>query len=237
MSLLLHYKFDQSNLLLDSSGNSLDLDQYSGGSITTATDPTYGTVAYFDGSSGARLSSMPTELQGNSPRTFSIWAKRDSIEYQFLYNIGVIGVDDEKFQAYLASTDALAILKYGDSSASTSGGIPLTTSPPAFTVGAWSHIVATYDGTTFSGYVNGVLIYSTDPDPLVNTPPGGIEVGYRQDDRDFLTGNLSDFRVYDDALNATEVSFAVYWLCRSSERTSKCADHRKRQSAGKQHAK
>lgn len=193
MSPLLHYKFDQSNLFLDSSGNSFDLEQRFGGGMTAATDAQYGTVAYFDGSSGAALSSMPTELEGNAPRTFSVWVKRDIVGTQYLYNAS-------SYYAYIFDNDNFVLINYGSS------WISLNASDSsAFAVGKWSHIVTTYDGTTFSGYVNGVLLNSQVVSSI-NTPPGAVDIGHRADNRFFVTGNLSDFRVYDYALNATEIS-------------------------------
>jgi uncharacterized repeat protein (TIGR02543 family) len=84
----------------------------------------------------------------------------------------------------------------------------------------WNHIVYTYDGDILRLYVNGVLEASGDLDRQTRNDErltlfAGIDVSNMTDlpsltDRSFLAGSISQFRVYDRALSANEVSQNFY---------------------------
>ncbi len=83
-------------------------------------------------------------------------------------------------------------------------------SEPAFTPGAWSHFCLTYDGSSKASglrlYVNGVAVgVKVDKDSL--TGPIDTEEPLRLGQRTtstYIKGSLSDFQVFDRALDETE---------------------------------
>jgi Concanavalin A-like lectin/glucanases superfamily len=76
-------------------------------------------------------------------------------------------------------------------------------------IGSWTHLAVTWDGTTASLYVNGVLegsqVSTTTPKYLPGTG-GGFCAGARADASFFYGGNVSDAALYNRALTAQEIS-------------------------------
>lgn len=207
MSLVLHYPFDQSDPTIAAVGTSATqqtIGTSATGTVTSTIDPTYGRVALFDDSAGL-LTATPTEVSSNSPRTFSVWIKRDVLNKgSYFFGYGT-GTDLQHWQSALGSNDSEFNTYYGN------GDLSLRTSVPgAFPLGTWIHLAMTYDGTTLSHYVDGVLASSAPTIGTLNTPTGNMTIGYKPSLKNFdgfgLTGTMSDFRVYDDALDASTVS-------------------------------
>ncbi len=75
-------------------------------------------------------------------------------------------------------------------------------------INTWSHIVATYDGTNVSFYINGVL----DSTQAMQTPQDNITtfaIGNDSWTGNYWAGSLDDVRLYSRALSANEVQ-ALY---------------------------
>jgi hypothetical protein len=76
-------------------------------------------------------------------------------------------------------------------------------------LGSWTHLAVTWDGTTASLYVNGLLegtqVSTTTPNYLPGTG-GGFCVGARADASFFYGGNVSDAALYNRVLTAQEIS-------------------------------
>ena len=72
------------------------------------------------------------------------------------------------------------------------------------TVGEWNHVATTFDGTSYTAYVNGVEVFSTDQfarrSPVVS---GQVTIG-RVDN--FFEGGIDDVRIYNRALSFVEVA-------------------------------
>jgi hypothetical protein len=76
-------------------------------------------------------------------------------------------------------------------------------------VGSWTHLAATWDGTTARLYVNGTLEGSQVPTNTPNYVPGvsgGFCVGARADLAFFWGGNASDAALYNRVLSAQEIA-------------------------------
>jgi hypothetical protein len=76
-------------------------------------------------------------------------------------------------------------------------------------LGSWTHLAATWDGTTARLYVNGTLEGSQVPTTTPNYVPGvsgGFCVGARADAAFFWGGNASDAVLYNRVLTAQEIS-------------------------------
>ena len=197
MSIVLRYQFNQptASLTTDSSGNSNTL--VSAGGVVSSTDTTYGSVAYFDGggSSHFTLGSVPTEMLGSSPRTFSFWNKRDTgsgtmFEYGNLF---------DRFRALGAGTYRINVFIGANG---TGQNYNFETNAAANT---WYHYVMTYSGTTVIFYIDGVQTNSYTV-PTLNTSNDTLYIGVSNNLSNPLLGSLSDFRVYDDALSAADIT-------------------------------
>ncbi|HWI58704.1 MAG TPA: LamG-like jellyroll fold domain-containing protein [Bacillota bacterium] len=81
----------------------------------------------------------------------------------------------------------------------TGGGTP--------TVGKWYHLVAVYDGTNASLYVNGTRVGQAAANGIAPNNGGAFSVGGRYDKSAFpFAGALDEVALYTNALSATEIS-------------------------------
>lgn len=76
------------------------------------------------------------------------------------------------------------------------------------TIGAWTHIVGTYDGSYFRMYQNGILVetstlYTTGLGATLNN--AGTLIGRRGSTADFFNGAIASVRIYKNALSSAEV--------------------------------
>lgn len=193
MSLIRQYKFDQTDLTIDSTGNS-SLNNY--GAASSIVDTTYGNVASFTGATNSYLGLTPTpsEIQGSSPRTFSMWVNRNSdSDLRVLF---ANGESPDRLQVYFTTLNRLVVNYH-------SGSIVVTDS---FTTNVWYNIVTTYDGTTLSLYNNGVFLDSAVV--TLTTSSSQLTIGFdiTASTIYIFDGEISDFRIYDGALDATEIA-------------------------------
>ena len=205
MPLVLNYKFDQSDPRLDSSGNDVALVEVVDGPVSSPTqsvnDSTYGTVAEWFGNSGMSLPAPkpPSTLLGDAPRSFSVWTRRDtndSLEYVFWNS----GDSSALFWGYFEANN-------NDFTVRTGQDTTTTTVANAFSPGTWAHIVTAFDGTTLTVYINGVLETTAAVSPMDPTSTGWFAIGYPTNTTaGTYDGRMSDFRVYDDALDSSAVS-------------------------------
>ena len=194
MSLLLHYKFDSTNITLDSSGNGKHLTNING--VRAITDGKFGVVARFAGSNYFTLSNADNRPHG-SPRTISVWINRSKKSQQTVFDLGTLR--KERILTYWQSTDFFRF--YATSSVS-------KYDHPNSKLGTWYHIVIVYDGPTITGYEDGVMT-STKPSGYnsSHTPITTLHIGRLSNANTyFFNGSMSDFRYYDDVLTPEQVS-------------------------------
>lgn len=198
MSLVLHYKFneDTASLGTDSSGNSNDLTN--GGGVVSISDPTYGNVAYFDGlfMSQMTLANAPATITGSVSRTFSYWVKRsNSVNLEIIHGQQAgTGGDEYRVQFHLPTTVRIY------------NKFPYQSISQSFTTGVWYHLGVTNDGTTQTFYVNGTPKGSVTTPSLLTATGAFMIGGSPQYSSWYFNGDMSDFRVYDDALSETQIN-------------------------------
>ena len=198
MSLILRYRFDDTDLTIDSSSSGIPL--VNTGGVVSSVDATFGNVASFDASNDSFFTSNTslTQIQGASPRTISFWVNRNTKNnFNIVYSYGNTGSLGGGIRAAFHSSGVLGIAY---------GMVELLLNS-TFNVGTWYNIAEVYDGTTLSYFVDGVLDNSVNVTMNSTTDP--ISIG--QDvvgvvSNSFIyTGFLSDFRVYDSALTSTDL--------------------------------
>ena len=196
MSLILHYKFDQSDLTIDSSTSNIPL--VNNGSVVSAVDATYGNVSSFNATTNSYFTGPSlTQLQGSSPWTVSYWVNRNS---KTTFNTQLA------FGNSLNSGGGISILFGSAGAHNVNYGAWLSTSPN-IAVATWTHVSHTYDGTTLSAYIDGVLNNSVNVNLNVSSQSltiGRDLVSFTNSNYTF-TGFMSDFRVYDDSLASTDI--------------------------------
>ncbi len=78
-----------------------------------------------------------------------------------------------------------------------------------FVLGAWYHLVGTYDGTTMRLFVDGALVASSTEQAgdIFYPPKTWLEIGAYRDDDELhpMAGKLAEVSIYDRAVSASEV--------------------------------
>ena len=82
----------------------------------------------------------------------------------------------------------------------------------SFPFGAWTLITTTYDGSTIKLYINGILNNSSSLNqPLPAAGINGWNIGKRWDIGDYFSGQMSEVRIYNEALTSMNV-YTLYAL-------------------------
>jgi PKD repeat protein len=69
----------------------------------------------------------------------------------------------------------------------------------------WSHLAGTYNGTNLQFYVNGVQVASRAQAGAIATSTGALSIGGDSTSGQFWTGMIDEVRIYNRALNSTEI--------------------------------
>ncbi|MFB9421176.1 LamG domain-containing protein, partial [Nonomuraea rubra] len=69
----------------------------------------------------------------------------------------------------------------------------------------WSHLAATYDGTTLRLYVNGVLTSERTAGGPIRTDNGVLRIGGNSLWGEYFNGLIDEVRIYNRALNAVQI--------------------------------
>jgi len=195
------YKFDDTNLGLDSSGN--------GYHLTGTNLPTRTTTDFRKGVSSASFDGVNNRLINTN--CFNI-ANKD-ISVSFWVKRGRSGVS-ERFMAFGDTNTNYNLLSIGITAANkfifTIPAAPTTTNYDYTNIGIYYHIVYTYKNSTGSRklYVNGCLdVTQTQASPFTTNPV--FEVGSAISGN-FFQGNLDDLRIYEKELTPQEINYLYY---------------------------
>ena len=90
--------------------------------------------------------------------------------------------------------------------AAIAGGVRTATGTTALPVNVWSHVAATYDGTTLRLWVNGNEVAAVVKAPSIATSTGAFRIGGRGvSPGEFFAGLVDDVRVYNVALTQAQI--------------------------------
>lgn len=190
MSLFAHWKLNNlSTLVEDDTGNGNTLTNTL---VEVTTDATYGTVASFDSASQMRLDVSPPEIVGSGPVTFSFWMKLRLVTVSSM--IFSQGAGREYRTQWQSNGRFFTFINQVNSFT------PVT----AIEAAEWGHYVITHSGNTEKVYKQGTL--ATQRNISINRPSGLFIIGGSDSFSTALRGYLTDFRIYDGALSASEIS-------------------------------
>jgi hypothetical protein len=79
------------------------------------------------------------------------------------------------------------------------------TGPSALPLNTWSHLAATYNGTTLRIYLNGAQVGSMAVSGSITTSTGQLSIGGNNVWGEYFAGLIDEVRVYNRALTATEI--------------------------------
>lgn len=178
---------------------------YNGGYSLTQPGPLPGTAGVtFDGGSGSHaLAPYSVDL---NPTIFTVegWVNPAIESVNCPLSCGDFGNPRAGWLFYQAATN-WNFRTYHGTDQSIAANIAGTTSPA---IGAWTHLAATWDGTTARLYVNGVLEGSQVPTTTPKYLPGssgGFAVGARADNAFSWNGSASEVVLYSRVLTASEI--------------------------------
>src|SRR5262249_29003667 len=79
--------------------------------------------------------------------------------------------------------------------------------PSPLPVNTWTHLAATYNGSTLTFYRDGVVVATSSASGNVSTTTGTLQIGGSQFG-EYFKGLIDEVRIYNRALNATEIQTA-----------------------------
>ena len=176
--------------------------------------PTYNSVGYFDFDytksqylSLNNLSSL--QFLDRSPYTLEAWVyptrNPGANNYTGIFDReSTISTGRNGYNIYFlgsAGTQTVWVTERFMDSSATSAVVYLDQS---VTVNNWQHIVATYDGTNLSLYRNGVLGNAVTATGNITNTTKSLNIGVRGGN--YFGGRISNAKVYNRALTATEVA-------------------------------
>jgi hypothetical protein len=169
------------------------------GGVSLDASGQFGNAFAFDGSSGAvRVADSGIGL--SSPFTLEAWVNPTDTSGTHV----IIGKEDSYLLAVKAGTLQYTIMTAGTGSW-VDTGLPVST-------GSWSHVALVYNGTTVTGYVNGVADSTPDTDPdggavTQNSNPICIgNQGTQCDGSSYFNGSIDEVALYNVALSASQIS-------------------------------
>ncbi len=156
-----------------------------------------GVGAAFDGSTSAVRLPGAAEPQGVGAYTYELWARPTEIDgvYRFL-------VSDEETVAGKREGTGIWLSKAGLGFERWSDGVSTSIDyAPGLPLGVWSQVVASYDGSTMTLFVNGTQVGSGATTALLSVAAGATVVGAGAGARaGFFAGDLADVGLYPKAL-------------------------------------
>ncbi len=192
------YNFDDGTgtIARDATGRGHD------GSILSATWSTsgkFGGALSFDGTNDLVTVPPSSELDFTSGATLEAWVH----PAQALNGWATIihhGVDDYFLHA---SNDSAAMHPaYGISA---SGGVFWISAPASIPVGAWTHLAATYDGTSLRLYMNGVQVGNGTASGGIAATSNAVRIGGNVPYGEYFSGLIDEVRLYDRPLTPAEI--------------------------------
>jgi hypothetical protein len=105
----------------------------------------------------------------------------------------------------------LAYALYGSSPQNQPGAYMFTTSdqglagPSALPLNTWTHVAATYDGTTLRIFINGTEAASTFASGNIIVSGGALRMGGNNVWGEYFTGRIDEIRIYNRALTQAQI--------------------------------
>jgi PKD repeat protein len=189
------YSFDEGvgTTAADASGNG-NTGMLDGATWTAAGK--YGGALSFDGSSALVNVADASSLDLTTAMTLEAWVKPTDVSSDWR---DVIYKGNDSYYLEASSPQG-----------QTPGTGGTFSSSPLYGTGAlaantWSHLAATYDGSTLRLYVNGVQVASRAQTGLIHTSNNPLQIGGDSIFGQFFAGLIDEVRVYNRALSASEI--------------------------------
>jgi hypothetical protein len=189
------YSFDEGSgtTVFDASGNG---NNGTIGGATWTTSGKYGNALVFDGVSAVATINHSASLQLGTAMTLEAWVN-PSVVSGVWRDVIYKGVDNYYLEGTSTTSNRPA-------TGGTFAGMALY-GTAALPVNTWTHLAATYDGTTMRLYVNGVQVASRAQTGAIATSTNPLQIGGDSDYGQFYQGTIDEVRVYNVALAAAQI--------------------------------
>ena len=166
------------------------------GGATWTTSGKYGNALVFNGTSALVTINNSASLQLGTAMTLEAWVSPSTVSSAWR---DVIYKGNDNY--YLEGTSPTS----GQPAAGgTFSGSPIY-GTTALTANTWTHLAATYDGTTMRLYVNGVQVASQAQTGAIATSTNPLQIGGDSIYGQYFAGTIDEVRVYNVALTAAQI--------------------------------
>ena len=163
-------------------------------------DGRFGRALSFDGLNDQVRIDDDDSLDLTDAMTLSAWVKPDVVtDWRTVLLKEDPAIGDLAYSLYAAQPAG------GPSAYVRAGTLAATVSPQQLPVDAWSHLAVVYDGTTLSVYQDAAVVASVPYPGGINTTSGVLSIGGNAVWGEWFSGLIDEVRVYDRALDASEV--------------------------------
>lgn len=158
----------------------------------------------FDGSTNYLTVADDASLNPTSAITLEVWVNFSVLGTRQIFFGKGDGATNPTCQYWIEKTIANNIMIYMSFNSTAPN---LTLSNTTIASGVWYHVVATYDGSTIRGYINGVADSNTYAySGTLNTTSLNMSIGRLGTyNSAYLNGNISTVRIYNKALTSDQV--------------------------------
>ncbi|MBI2547597.1 MAG: LamG domain-containing protein [Candidatus Aenigmarchaeota archaeon] len=130
---------------------------------------------------------------GTTPRTVAAWV-----------NTTMSGLGEIVSYGNTATGEAFTVGVSGAAIFVSSWGSPQYTVTATVNDGKWHHVLVTFDGTSASTYLDGVLLDTRGFS--INTGSGTANIGTRISPTEYFNGTIDDVRIYNKTLTTAEIA-------------------------------
>ena len=163
----------------------------------------YGLAGKFNGSSSIiNLGDHNVFSPSVNPLSFSLWIKKSTSSFNTIFSKGASGSYE-----YALFISGSGVIQLQASNLSFSSNVNISTSA-SYSDGNWHHVVAIYDPSgNFKIYVDGTQQATSSSSFTMGNSSNALHIGRKYENNvDILDGSLDQFRVFNKAVSASEVS-------------------------------
>ena len=169
---------------------------------TWTTDGRYGQALSFDGINDLVTITDAPSLDLTTGMTLEAWVRPTNLGSDWRTALMKEATGSMTYGLYAHGGDSGTKVPVGEI---VNGGFRMASGASPLTLNTWAHLATTYDGTTLRLFVNGVQAGQLAIGGSITTSAGALRIGGNNTWGEWFQGDIDEVRVYNRALNATEL--------------------------------